>query len=111
MTEKEIKDPLYGFNSKPHQAVSEGVVVKKSVSFEPKLSKPKEQKIKKESKPSKNIYLLIQIVLLAVFLILIWFSLKQVIKAVSGLRKPSVSEQQKLKQKTTQAEKDKLRRR
>jgi len=107
LTEKEIKDQLYGFNAKPHQAVSEGVVVKKPLSPEPR---PKEQKIKKESNVLKNPYLLIQIALLAVFLILIWFSLRQIIKAVSNTRKPSVSEQQNLKQKTTQSQKAKLRR-
>lgn len=107
LTEKEIKDQLYGFNAKPQQAIKQEAVVKK----EDQIQQPKERKPKKESKVSKNPYLLIQIALSILFLILIWISLRQIIKAVSNQIKRPIAVEQNIKQKNIQKYKTKLRRR
>lgn len=90
LTEKEIKEQLYGFRAKePQPAREEPVTVK------PVVKKEAPKSIEKKEIRPKNLYIVIQIVLLAVFLILIWISLRQLIKAVSKLhnRPPAAAEQ------------------
>jgi len=98
LTEKEIKDQLYGFHAKEPQVVKEDPAINKSI---PKKEAQNEiqNDIKKEPQKKgleqKNPYLVIQIVLLAVFLILIWVSLRQMIKAISKMHnRPAVTSEQ-----------------
>ena len=99
LTEKEIKDQLYGFRVKEPQAVKEESAVVKPVVKKEIQKEAQQKEVKKEtqkkSQEQKNPYLVIQIVLLAVFLMLIWVSLRQMIKAISKMHnRPVVTSEQ-----------------
>lgn len=96
LTEKEIKDQLYGFNRLPREIIKEQ---------EPVKPVKKEETIREP----KNPYMGVQIILLAVFLILIWVSVRQIIRAISRPRPPQAT-QQKTKQKPLQQKNVNLRR-
>jgi len=84
LTEKEIKDQLYGFRAKEPQAAKEEFVIAR-----PAIKKEAQKEVKKEAQKQgqwqKNPYIVVQIVLLAIFLILIWVSIRQMIKAVAKM--------------------------
>lgn len=84
LTEKEIKEQLYSFNTmRVSVAPLRGQVKKEPARKQPQKEQP------------KNPYLAIQVILLIVFLALIWVSLRQVIKVISRPKKAAVQAQEK----------------
>jgi|GEM_PF-1510735 len=90
LTEKEIKDQLYSFNAKQISlSQSESVSVKEPVQpaqpMQPNLS-AKKKTPKKTTSISLEYNKIWQIVLLVIFLLLILFSVRQIVKAIFNPR-------------------------
>lgn len=78
MTEKEIQEQLYSFRMREN-ATFKIEPTKKEAIKEQQPIQPKE----KITVNPKNQYLLLQAAILIIFLILIWFSVRQIIRIVS----------------------------
>jgi len=92
LTEKEIKEQLYGFQAKQPPAPKEDLLVK-PVKKEENQQQPPQKTPAEKNASLKNKYLIAQILLLVVFLILIWFSLRQIIRIISQPRNAATEAQ------------------
>jgi len=93
LTEKEIQQQLYGFQTRGYSEPVKAPAP--AIAIEPRAEKPNQPKASgadtpvKPAKPAKpteprNFYLVWQIALLAVFLIVIWISARQIIRIISS---------------------------
>ena len=119
LTEREIKEQLYGFNARPHVAAPSEEPTLNIKQREPEPEKPKavkqaqpKPKIEKKIKPGKiKPDFVIQLVMFVIFLVLIWFSVRQIIRVVAcGNTRAKSESVQKAKQKPAAKTKIKKRR-
>jgi hypothetical protein len=106
LTEREIKEQLYGFGGRENfSPIPQTPPTPKDISKEsPPQSNQKPSTIKNMDKPkSKNPYLLLHIILLVVFLMVIWFSIRQIIKIVSVAHSPAISKVSQVKNEVPRA--------
>ncbi|OIO80656.1 MAG: hypothetical protein COW11_01275 [Candidatus Omnitrophica bacterium CG12_big_fil_rev_8_21_14_0_65_43_15] len=98
LTEREIKEQLYGFNARPYVAAPRAEEPEKPKAVKQEQPKPK---IEKKIKPIKvKPDFVIQLAMFVIFLVLIWFSVRQIIKVVaSGNARAKYESVQKAKQK------------
>lgn len=105
LTEKEIQEQLYGFRARQTPGISVAAsakdIIKETQPLDEEASlKSKAPQQAKELPPKpieapKNPYLVWQMVLLVIFLILIWISIRQIIRFVAAVSysQPNISKQ------------------